>query len=484
MSRWLHLGRLLPGLALLLPFALSTVLGFVWLYENDWLLWFAGISVGVAAAARLAVWLLVRRGPVPAPVDLAHPQPVAEWSAAESASYARAQAEIARRIATPVDWNTLPTEALAIVEFVAVDLSQGQRSALDFTLPEALLLVERVGRRYRRFLLRHVPFADRLSVRSLHWAWRKQDDALAVWETGFLAWRGFRLLTNPAAALLREAERAMASGLQGHLSEGLRRDAQVILLEEAAQAAIDLYSGRLKASDDELRALANAQAAQDSAPLAPLRVLVLGQAGAGTSSVMAALMADPAARTLAPLTQPSSETLLGGMPVRLVEGKIGANPEPALAQIEQADLVIWVHKAQRPARAPDAALLTLLRANRGQPLPPIVHVVTGLGAMVGGVASDTALTEAAARVAPVLSDALGIDAPLCAELGTQTHQLAALHQRVIAQLGSAQRVQRARLSVAAARGAGLGENLRRAGQSGRALWQRLRGADTARPGSE
>lgn len=477
MTRWLHIGRVLLGLSLALPFLVSAGLGFVWLYENGWLLWFAGASVALAALTRLALWIMTRRAAAPVAVPTDHPAPDAAWSPAEAASFARAQAEIARRIATPVDWNTLPTEAMEIIEFVAVDLSQGRRGALDFTLPEALLLIERVGRRYRRFLLRHVPFSDRLSVRNLHWAWRKQDDALAVWETGFLAWRGFRLLTNPIAGVMREAERAMARGLQGHLSEGLRRDAQVILLEEAAQAAIDLYSGRLKASDDELRALAQADAGEGA--LAPLRVLVLGQAGAGCSTVMAALLADPQAQSLAPVAQASVEAVIGGHPVRLIEGKISADPTSALRQIDQADLVIWVHKATRPARAPDAALLTALRARTGHPTPPIAHVVTGVRAASDGPApTGAALDAVGARVAAVLHETLAIDAPLPMDIGGVNTgaplNVARLQGQVATLLGPAQRVQRARLVAEAAKGAGLGGNLQRAGQSGRALWQRLR----------
>ncbi|POO72183.1 hypothetical protein C1T28_21810, partial [Bacillus subtilis] len=71
--------------------------------------------------------------------------------------------------AEPLAWEALPDLALEIVDEVAKGF--GSRTALDFTLPEALLLIERSVTRYRARLRAHVPFADTVSLQTLRWIW-------------------------------------------------------------------------------------------------------------------------------------------------------------------------------------------------------------------------------------------------------------------------------------------------------------------------
>ncbi len=279
--RWDRLGL---AAALALPIAVATVLGFLWLNEHGYLLWFALGSALFFALFRTAVGIARWRGRVAGerePRAIAGPEPDPEWSEAETAAFARARSRIDRRLREPLGWDKLPAEALAVVEEVAADLSDGQRSALDFTLPEALLLVDQVALRYRAFLLQHVPYSDRLSVRTMHWLWRHQDNALTAWETGFLAWRGVRLVLNPAIGLLREAERVLATGVQDRLTEKFRRDAQAILLEEAAQAAVDLYSGRLKVSEADLSRHGARLQVPEAPPEGAVQIVLVGQASVG-----------------------------------------------------------------------------------------------------------------------------------------------------------------------------------------------------------
>lgn len=387
--RWSRLG--MAGL-LLLPLSITTVLGFLWLFERGWLLWFVLASIALFALARGTRHMVRRRRPELPPAREVEPLAIdPEWSAREVAAYERAQGLIDSRLATPLPWEALPPEALAVVELVAADLSDGKRTALDFTVPEALLLVDRVSLRYREFLRRHVPFSDQLSVRALYWLWRRQDKALLAWETGFLAYRGVRLVLNPALGLLREVERAITSGMQDKLTDQFMRDAQAILLEEIAQAAVDLYSGRLRFSEAELMQIQLGSEMRDRAQLAqeddPVRILVVGQVSAGKSSLINALLGHSGAETdMAPTTDrlTAHELEIDDIPARLVDtmGLDGSGKmlQKLVAEMTEADLIIWALRASRPGRGPDVALLerfnAVFTADPTRRRPPVLFVAT------------------------------------------------------------------------------------------------------------
>lgn len=390
---------------LLLPLTITSVLGFFWLHDRGWLLWFVLASIALFAVARATRFALRMRKPQEAPprqVDSPAIDP--EWSAREIATYERAQALINSRLATHLPWEELPAEGLAVVELVAADLSGGKRTALDFTVPEALLLVDRVSLRYREFLRRHVPFSDQLSVRALYWLWRRQDQALAAWETGFLAYRGVRMVLNPAVGLLREVERAITSGMQDRLSDQFMRDAQAILLEEVAQAAVDLYSGRLRFSEAELMQIQLGSELRDRAQLAleddPVRILVVGQVSAGKSSLINALLAhsgkgESGAETdMAPTTDRLSahETVIDDIPVRLVDTMGLDGSDKVLGRLAEemaeADLILWAMRASRPGRGLDVALLkrfdARFTADPTRRRPPVLFVATAADTLVPG----------------------------------------------------------------------------------------------------
>lgn len=403
--RWSQLGL---AALLALPFAAASVLGFLWLHERGWLLWFvlgSAVLFGAVRGGRLLLGWRQRRLARTRNADTAVARQVQaspvdpDWTEAERAVYARARAGIDKRLQTPLPWHALPEEALAVVEAVAADLSGGKRSALDFTLPEALLLADRVMLRYRDFLRRHVPFADQVSVRTLVWLWQRQDRAVLAWETGFLAWRGIRLVINPAVALMREAERAITSGLQDRLTDQFRRDAQAILLEEAAQAAVDLYSGRLRFSDAELMAIELRSELRDRAQRArpddPLRLVLIGQISAGKSTLANALVECATAETdMAATTGHTTahEIQIDGTPCRLIDtpGLDGteASFRTLAAELAEADMILWLVRANRPGREPDTALLERFQAyfadRPARRPPPLIVVASAIDALMPG----------------------------------------------------------------------------------------------------
>lgn len=488
--RWDRLGL---AAILALPLTVSTLLGFLWLHEHGYLLWFAlGSALFIAVfrgAVALARWRTRARGERE-PRQLKSPKADPEWSDAEKAAYDRARGRIDRRLREALPWPELPAEALVVVEEVAADLSGGRRSALDFTVPEALLLIDQVALRYRAFLLENVPWSDRLSVRTMHWLWRKQDAALTAWETGFLAWRGVRLVLNPAVGLLREAERALATGLQDRLTDKFRRDAQAILLEEAAQAAVDLYSGRLQATEADLARHAARQMVPDAPEEGPLQIVLVGQGSAGKSTLLNALLGHEAAETdAAPTTDRASGHALDDR-LRLVDtpGLDGTAKmaRAVAAQMVTADLVIWVHRANRPGRAADEALRAeFLRAMARDPArrhPPVIHVANAADLLLPGwprpenvlTAEDRAVLD---RACAAIGAGMGVTRVLPVRAEAPDWNIDALEAEIDAVLPEARMAQRNRLRRAAAGGEGLRGNLTRArrglGALGRAFrWKR------------
>ena len=486
--RWSRLGS--AGL-LLLPLTITSVLGFLWLLERGWLMWFVLASIALFAGARATRFVLRRRKPQePAPRQVDSPAIDPEWSPREVAAYERAQGLINSRLSAPLPWQELPAEALAVVELVAADLSGGKRTALDFTVPEALLLVDRVSLRYREFLRRHVPFSDQLSVRTLYWLWRRQDQALAAWETGFLAYRGVRLVLNPALGLLREAERAITSGMHDKLSDQFMRDAQAILLEEVAQASVDLYSGRLRFSEAELMQIQLGSEMRDRAQLAqeddPVRILVVGQVSAGKSSLINALlgqtgMGDAAEETdMAPTTDrlAAHETEIDDIPVRLVDTMGLDGSEKVLRQMAtemaEADLIVWAMRASRPGRGLDVALLerfnALFTADPTRRRPPVLFVATAADTLVPGwpytenrlpQGVQHKLGQAMAAIAADMG--AGAVIPVCSE--APEWNIDTLHDALRTALSEALMTQRNRRRLTGTKGGlQLRENLGRAGR--------------------
>ncbi|TNC68509.1 GTPase family protein [Rubellimicrobium roseum] len=479
--RW---DRLLVLTAAALPTLVSAVLGFLWLGERGLLLPFAG---GCAALAALVAGarVLARWRPVTAPSALSPDLAVApdpDWSERETAVFGRVRARIEARTAEAQPWNRMPDLVMEVLREVATGL--GGRGVLDFTLPEALLLVERTASRYRARMRRHVPFVDRVSIRTIEWAWTRRRALHQGYTWASAAHRLARIASNPPAAILREVEGLVAGGNAGWLGGQMQGVAQALLLEEVAHAAVELYGGRLRFSDAELLELGLAGADLDRArlvaPDAPLRVLLVGQTGAGKSTMLNALLGADHAETDAAPTTPgfvAHEGEIDGLPCFLVDsaGLDGgeAGLDTLLAEMERADLILWVLRANRPGRAVDQRLLRRFQAafdaTPERQRPEIVAVATGVDRLLPGWPFPENLLppEAQVRVAEAVQ-AIGADldvrlpVPVCAI--APEWNIEALRTALIAALPRAIKAQRNRRRLEATQGSGLRQEVGRAGR--------------------
>jgi uncharacterized protein len=136
---------------------------------------------------------------------------------------------------------------------------------------------------------------------------------------------------------------------------------------EVGRAAIDLYSGRLALSEEELRLAQERDRAPAAVAVAPVRILLVGQVNAGKSSLVNAL-AQETRCAIGPLPTTARvaeyQLELEGRPaVSLVDvpGLDGGVAQELRAQAERADLVLWV-AATQPARSADRQALDDLRS--------------------------------------------------------------------------------------------------------------------------
>ena len=400
------LGQLLRGRSLLavilwiIPFAALALVGVLWLYEKGLMVQFILGTGVIMLLARLLPPLLARRprkgagtgattGQEPAGAPLLAVNP--DWNDSEQALFRTLSAHVQTRVSAGLAWEDMQTEAFDLLERAARGLSGGRRQALDFSAPEALLLAERVVTGLRRDIRDYVPFADTVSLRSLWWLWSHRE-GLATGGTWISwAWRAQRMARNPLVGVTQEIQNLTLSGTTETMRQQGESTIQRMILEEVLRAAIDLHSGRLRYSEAELRQIQLASDSLDAAhaalPDQDLRLVVTGQVSAGKTSLINALGSPIAGETDMTPTTPdlvAQPMTIAGMDFSVVDTPgIDGSPQvqaQILDQLLQADMILWVVRANRPARAADLALLQALRARVAadprRRMPPVIAALS------------------------------------------------------------------------------------------------------------
>jgi predicted GTPase len=317
----------------------------------------------------------------------------------------------------------------------------GERDPLwKFTLPEALALVERVSGELGPFVRENIPLGDRLTVGQVMAIYRWRS-IIGVAETAYDLWRIIRFM-NPASAITQEMRENVTRQLYDWGREELARRLAVAYVREVGRAAIDLYSGRLRVSPEVLAETVTPATRADQAAAQtlaePLRILIVGQIGAGKSSLINGLSQEVrAAVDVLPATQgyTAYELKREGSPEALLIDSPGLTADAAatltlLEEADESDLVIWVVSATRPDRETDRKVLDALREHLAARLerrpPPILVAFTHIDQLrpaqewnppydleQGGAPKALAIRQASEVVAAELAAPIQTLVPVC-----------------------------------------------------------------------
>jgi len=471
--------EMLLFLAIAFPWLSLIALGTVWLWQGGHvLLW----AIATAVLGFLA-WPLSRfvhhRANEEARLALGEvAEPSRGWNVAEHEAWTEVLA-IADATApfAFTEMEPLVASARHIVEVVARRFHpEACTASAQFSLPEFLLLAERLCRDIRREALHHIPGVRAIRLSHLLWAHRQNSRygpvARTSWRIGFGLWRVLRGVLNPLQAVSQETSGMFVENTAKVLSYRLRAYATRLLVLEIGRASIELYAGRLAMSEEEMRAARAREMAGIVAPPGPVRIVLVGQINAGKSSLVNALAQEiRCAVGPLPATTNAEEYLLAleGHPTVTVVDMPGLDERTASAselraQAERADLIMWVASATQPARGPDRKQLDDIRSWAGAQLarrpPPILLALTHIDELrpaaewappydVMASAGPKARAIRAAVIAVAGALDLRVDAivPVAMPPGRDLYNLDALWARIAVELDEAKLVQLDRLRV-------------------------------------
>lgn len=369
LSSFLRLSeRIAPFLALLIGIPILVVFGFgiVSIYREGYLLALVILITVLTFLAAVPLFFLRRQ--VKKGIDTKDlsgetwVKASQDWTPFDLHVWAILNKSLEDKLADNADWSMLRPYSLELASIAAAQYHPTRsRRELAFTIPEALRMTEEVSRRYRVLIMQHVPLVEKLNLSMMRMVYDHRDKQ----ETLQNVWTIYRLIRAfTPAGLIAEAR----GQLLDHVFTGLKDEVQAklkqALLQEVASVVIDLYSGRFKVSNEELSASATLKADQErlAVPLEPLRVCLIGQVSAGKSSIINALIGSmvaevnqlPSTRT-ATVYQAKLDNDVDAMHLVDLPGLDGQpeNDEYLLEQMMQSDVVLWVLKANQPARALD-----------------------------------------------------------------------------------------------------------------------------------
>jgi uncharacterized protein len=378
-----------------LPLVVLPVLGTIWLWQWGAVPWWL-LAVTIAALIGLALNRLAfareqRALPDTTTTPGAHWPPHAErcWTKVEQLA----------STATVQEWPLADAAALMrlarqVLVLVAAHFHpKANQPLLEMTLPHTLTIIERAARELREDVVRNVPLSHRMKLgtiaraHGLHKFYRRHE--------GWL--RAGRAIFAPQSAVVAELRRAVVDQMSAHGTERLQTWLLREYIRKLGYHAIELYGGLVRIETDTPLDLAaprsvrdgEAAGAQSAVRTEPLRILLLGRANAGKSSLINALFgAVTAATDVLP------DTTAGITPYRLErDGELQAliydtpgfdGPLFGSRVLErtalEADLVLWVTAANRPDRAVERERLDRLRAmlasDPSRRVPPLLVVMS------------------------------------------------------------------------------------------------------------
>lgn len=401
-------------LVVIIPIATLSVIGLIYLVENNLLLtillgWLVVTVVGylvfVVIPSRQYAKLAEKQpqgGEHATGETVTLPQrlsPQSNWTAQDIDIWTELCQTIENLLDEKPAWESLPDLSLLLLSDVASHYNPNTSSKASedptnkyrFTVPEALLVLSVGAHRYREVVLTHIPFSESITVSSMLSIYEHQTHI----QTGY-TWlnRARRILrvSNPIAAAIGELKEQFTDRVFSHLSNNVQKDLKRLLLQEVVQVGIDLYSGKLKSTPSELIGYRSDTLKQDEERLPdavePLRIVLLGQSSAGKSSLINALSESLQAEVdILPTTshiQTHALDLGASMKVHLIDtvglDHLAEQHDKLVELATEADLIVFVARSTQPARSADNQLYQAVsKAFDMKPArrpPPILLVLT------------------------------------------------------------------------------------------------------------
>lgn len=400
------------AVALFLPLVSLVVLGGLWLWQSGVMIYWALTACSVTASLYLLqAWLFDRRkgappksapGQSPLNGEALNPAsnmdaPDPSWTPAEHAAW-QAVANLADTVDPDqlISREALVALGLQTIETVARQIHPEQTEPLwQFTVPEALTLIERVSGKLRPFVTSNIPLGDTLTVGQMLALYRWRS-TIGVAQKAYDLWRVIRML-NPVTAATQELREQISKKMYEWGRTQLTKRLAAAYVSEVGRAAIDLYGGRLRVTPEALAGHVSPASQRDLVTVAspraePLRILIAGQIKAGKSSlvnalskeVRAAVDALPATAQFTPYALKLDGTPDGAPAALLIDSPGLDNTPAALARLTgeagNCDLVIWVINAARADREGDRAGIAAFRdyfaAHLNRRRPPMMLVLS------------------------------------------------------------------------------------------------------------
>ncbi len=450
-----------------LPLAVLPVFATFWMWQSGLFLWWL-----LAAALASGVGLVINRIAV-AREQRALPRTTtrggAHWSAEADACWARVERLASE--ATVAEWPlndgaTLVRLARHVLLTVATHFHPHRsRPLLEMTLPHTLTIIERAARELRDEVVNNIPFSHRLTLGGI----ARANHLRALYKRHESWFRAARAIFAPQSAAVAELRRAVGNQLLDHGSDRIQTWLLREYIRKLGYHAIDLYGGlarledrtRLDAPDRRLISAGGRRENEHE----PLRILLLGRANAGKSSLINALFGEV---TAAVDLLPDTTTGIVGYQLKRddeiralifdtpgFDGALFGSRVLGKTAID-ADLILWVTAAHRPDREEERQRLEQLRAMLADPKrrsPPLLVVMTHIDRLrpvrewdppyVLDPPAGTKAGQIAAALVAVAED-LDVDVsgviPVCLAEGKIYNVDDALNAAMLRQQGAANRV--------------------------------------------
>ncbi|MEZ9619943.1 GTPase [Vibrio sp. 10N.222.55.A3] len=290
----------------------------------------------------------------------------ADWSQKELSIWNDSKHHVRQQLMVDIEWGNLDQTGLEVLEFVA---KKFDKKSLDFSIPEGLKLFEEVSRRYKLVVREHIPGIEYLKVSYIKAGYEAYDKYGELGQKIFKAaiWGNHlkNLYLNPLKVISDLGREQATATMTRGVVDDMQYAAKQALLDEVAAVAIDLYSGRFSIEDEALKAsdVSELDEQRFAPELEPVRIVLVGQTSSGKSSLINALKQELVAEVdVLPSTDTSTvyNAFVDDNDVRVVDLQgLDGNPKTEalmLKEMTQADVVLWVLKANQSARDLDKQL--------------------------------------------------------------------------------------------------------------------------------